>query len=101
MNEIKNQNKQNRTSHIPPHTSNRGITLIALVITIIVMIILVSVTISIAVNGGLFSYAGKAAKDTEEAKQDELDWLNLGNNLSTDQLIAKFTTDRKIGRAHV
>ena len=59
------------------------------------MLILVSVTISMAVNGGLFNYAGKAAKDTEEAKQDELDWLNLGNNLSTDQLIAKFTTDRK------
>ena len=50
---------------------NRGITLIALIITIIVMLILVAVTISMAVNGGLFGYAGNAAKDTELAKQDE------------------------------
>ena len=52
--------------------NKNGITLIALVITIIVMLILVAVTISIAVNGGLFSYAGKATSDTEIAKQEEL-----------------------------
>ena len=52
--------------------NKKGITLIALVITIIVMLILVAVTINIAVNGGLFSYAGKATSDTEKAKQDEL-----------------------------
>ena len=51
---------------------NRGITLIALVITIIVMLILVAVTITMAVNGKLFEYAGKATHDTELAKQDEL-----------------------------
>ena len=44
---------------------NNGITLIALVITIIVMLILVAVSISMAVNGGLFSYAGKATGDTQ------------------------------------
>ena len=48
-----------------------GITLIALIITIIVMLILVGVTISMAVNGGLFGYAGKAVGDTEEAKRKE------------------------------
>ncbi len=48
-----------------------AITLIALVITIIVMLILVAVTINITVNGGLFSYAGKVARDTEIAKQEE------------------------------
>ena len=52
--------------------NNSGITLIALVITIIVMLILVGVTINMAVNGGLFQYAGKATSDTEKAKQDEL-----------------------------
>ena len=36
------------------------------------MLILVAVTITIAVNGGLFGYAGKATKDTELAKQNEL-----------------------------
>lgn len=46
------------------HNSN-GITLIALIITIIVMIILVGVTVNIALNGGLFDTAQKAAKDTQ------------------------------------
>ena len=56
--------------------TNKGITLIALVITIIVMLILVAVTISMAVNGGLFDYAGKAAGDTNNAIQAE---QQLGN----------------------
>ena len=51
--------------------NQKGITLIALVITIIVMLILVSVTISIAVNGGLFDYAGKAVKKTSIEKERE------------------------------
>ena len=50
---------------------NRGITLIALIITIIVMLILVAVTITMAINGGLFGYAGNAVKDTEREKQKE------------------------------
>lgn len=51
--------------------SNRGITLIALIITIIVMLILVGVTITVAVNGGLFEYAAKAGKETNEAITEE------------------------------
>ena len=43
----------------------KGITLIALIITIIVMLILVAVTINVALNGGLFGKANKSAKDTE------------------------------------
>ena len=42
--------------------TQKGITLIALVITIIVMLILVAVTISMAINGGLFEKAGKATR---------------------------------------
>lgn len=45
----------------------KGITLIALIITIIVMLILVGVTISMAVNGGLFNYAGTAVEETKNA----------------------------------
>ena len=52
---------------------NKGITLIALVITIIVMLILVVVTIRISTNGGLFDYAGKAARETKDAIADEKD----------------------------
>lgn len=51
--------------------SQKGITLIALVITIIVMLILVAVTITMAINGGLFEKAGEAASKTNEAKQAE------------------------------
>ena len=71
---------------------NKGITLIALVITIIVMLILVGVTINLAVNGGLFGYAGNAAKQTEGAKQEELDWANIATGQDYEQLIAKYTT---------
>lgn len=56
--------------------SNKGITLIALVITIIVMLILVAVTISMAVNGGLFEYAGKATGETQNAIDAEQSLAN-------------------------
>ena len=59
------------------------------------MLILVAVTISMAVNGGLFGYAGNAAKDTELAKQKEESWINLSSGMTTDDLIAKYTTDRE------
>ena len=48
-----------------------GITLIALVITIIVMLILVLVTINIAMDGGLFTNAKKAARDYQIAQISE------------------------------
>ena len=51
--------------------TQKGITLIALVITIIVMLILVAVTISMAINGGLFEKAGKATEDTRNAMDAE------------------------------
>lgn len=50
---------------------NKGITLIALVITIIVMLILVSVTVTLAINGGLFDYAKTAAEGTNNAANEE------------------------------
>ena len=56
--------------------TNKGITLIALVITIIVMLILVAVTISMAVNGGLFNYAGKAVGETQNALDVEQQLAN-------------------------
>ena len=44
----------------------KGITLIALIITIIVMMILVAVTVALAINGGLFGKASTAAYGTED-----------------------------------
>lgn len=46
--------------------NEKGITLIALIITIIVMVILIVVTINIALNGGLFTKASNAAVETEK-----------------------------------
>ena len=51
--------------------SQKGITLIALVITIIVMLILVGVSVTVALNGGLFSTAQGAARSTEAEKAKE------------------------------
>ena len=63
-------NKMNAETNNAHYKNHNGITLIALVITIIVMLILVAVTISMAINGGLFGYAGNAARETELAKQE-------------------------------
>ena len=55
--------------------NNKGITLIALVITIIVMLILVGVSVTVALNGGLFQRAGEARDRTnaELVKENKLD----------------------------
>ena len=81
--------------------NQKGITLIALVITIIVMLILVAVTITMAVNGGLFGYARNAAVGTNEAKVQE-QTLGTGratvdgeaslNNATIDQIVTQYTT---------
>ena len=56
--------------------NNKGITLIALVITIIVMLILVTVTIRVATNGNLFTHAANAVKGTKTAIEGENAILN-------------------------
>ena len=52
-------------------SKQKGITLIALVITIIVMLILVAVTSQVATNGNLFKHAGNAVKETKNAVLQE------------------------------
>jgi len=52
--------------------NQKGITLIALIITIIVMLILVGVSVSVAINTGLFKTASGVSKDTEDEKTNEL-----------------------------
>ncbi len=51
--------------------NQKGITLIALIITIIVMLILVGVTVTVALNGGLFKTAKQAAEGTELERDKE------------------------------
>ena len=50
----------------------KGITLIALIITIIVMLILVGVTINVALSGGLFEKANSASKQTQKEVDKEM-----------------------------
>ena len=65
MRVTKEQNKKHQKQKI-----NKGITLVSLVITIIIMLILVTVTVTMTVNGGLFDFAGKAVRET----QNEIDY---------------------------
>jgi len=52
--------------------NQKGITLIALVITIIVMLILVGVSVTVALNGGLFATAKDAANETKTERDKEM-----------------------------
>ena len=49
----------------------KGITLVALVITIIVMLILVGVSVTVAISGGLFTKASDGASNTQKAANAE------------------------------
>ena len=57
----------------------KGITLVALVITIIVMLILVGVSVTVALNGGLFDTADEAVNLTNQelVKENRLDSGNV------------------------
>ena len=73
--------------------NEKGITLIALIITIIVMLILVAVTISVALNGGLFDRARKASEDTQrEADKEEL----VAAQAATFDSITKANLEREL-----
>ena len=70
--------KGGHTSHLPLHTSNRGITLIALVITIIVLLILAGVTINMVLgDDGIIQNAQKAKERYEDEAEEEQDALDI------------------------
>ena len=61
----------------PNKTKNeRGITLVALIITIIILIILAAVTINSLTHDGLADMAIKGAEDYDKAQQNEMNMLN-------------------------
>ena len=73
---------------------NKGITLIALIITIIVMVVLVAVTVSIVVRSGIIGKAKQAKDDTQTAYQYEQtlgESINIGGNVynSIDDIVGK------------
>ena len=74
----------------------RGITLVALVMTIIIMLILVAVTVNLAIEGGLFNYAKSASKETTKEKNMEQKYITLNNDLNYNDLIEHFKEDPKL-----
>ena len=64
----------------------KGITLVALIITIIVMLILVAVSITVLIQSGLLDTASEAGQATKEAIREESqlnDTVNIGGNKAT------------------
>lgn len=66
----------------------KGITLVALVITIIVMLILVAVSVTVALQGGLFQKAKTAANGTNAEAEAERKLsngeVNINNTVYND-----------------
>lgn len=57
----------------------KGITLVALIITIIVLLILAMVSISLVMNGGIIERANNAVHNYQASEQDEQRQLNDAN----------------------
>ncbi len=78
---------------------NRGITLIALVITIIVLLILAGVSIAMLTGeNGILTQAQRAKKETEQSKEDELrrlTALEAATNLENTTYIDNSTGEEK------
>ena len=74
--------------------TQKGITLIALIITIIVMLILVGVSVSVALNTGLFKTAQGVAKNTQIAAEEE-------NLLSTGIITIRNSTTGKLEQVDI
>ena len=61
--------------------NQKGITLVALVITIVVLIILATVSINFAIGGNLFGRAQEGSKLYSNASKEESDHLTNIDNL--------------------
>lgn len=67
--------------------NNRGITLVALVVTIVVLLILAGITIVYVFGeNGIFKLAQDAKDKTDQAKLDEQEYLNNLDNMLNDYL---------------
>lgn len=68
----------------------KGITLVALVITIIVMLILVGVSVTVAINGGLFDKAreGKTGWENAQNKEANAEFISYGSETGLNAINA-------------
>ena len=73
--------------------TEKGITLVALVITIIVMLILVAVSVTFAVQSGLFDQADKATDDWKAKEQEEANAQVTVNGKDIDTYISGLTNN--------
>lgn len=73
----------------------KGITLIALIITIIVMLILVAVTINVVINSGLFDQSKKAGSDYEQKAKDEAEMEDDDFQIKVNNETYKLNLDDK------
>lgn len=74
----------------------KGITLVALVITIIVMLILVGVSVTVALESGLFDKAKEAGSEYENAAAQEQagNLINVGDEIvNIDAAIESYTAE--------
>ena len=83
----------------------KGITLIALVVTIIILLILAGVTLSMALSGdGLFNMARKAATDTKKASEEESTSLlmyefemeKISGNVDENETYGEYAMEKEI-----
>ena len=68
---MKNKNNYLRTNAKKQAYKNKGITLIALIITIVIMLILVAVSVNIIINSNIIGQAEKAAEGYKTAYEQE------------------------------
>ena len=68
--------------------NQKGITLVALVVTIVVLIILATISITIALNGGLIKKTEDAAKLQEQKDEEFEAWQQNIVNYIDDKLTA-------------
>lgn len=81
----KEKKKQKTTKNMNLIINNKGITLIALVITIIVLLILAGVTIAtLTGDNGILTQANKAKEKTEEASAEEKVKLEVAGSYGID-----------------
>lgn len=66
--------------------SNKGITLVALIITIIVLLILAGVSISFVLNGGILDNAQNAVNEYDNAATNEAELMNYIDDVIDDKI---------------
>lgn len=72
--------------------SQKGITLVALVVTIVVLIILATISISVAINGGLIDKA-EDAKEFYESQGDEFNQFSANTVKYIDEYLNAAKTE--------